>query len=265
MSLSVQPASAPPAKGRYGERIASLAPWFHNIHLPGDQQTAPNHPLGDFPASMWEQIASHLPDDLAGATVLDIGCNAGFYSIQMARRGGQVWAIDHDPHYLRQAQWAAEVCGVADRIDCRQMSVYDLARPANGQPQRFDIVLFLGVLYHLRYPLLGLDLAAGRAEDLLVFQTLTYPDGEPGKTPADLAIDQRERMAEPGWPRMAFIEHSLASDPTNWWAPSDACCRAMLRSAGLEILKRPAREIYLCRQGLSRRRDEASLGAAAIG
>ena len=65
---------------------AGLSPWFHNLHLPDGSETAPAHPLGDFPACMWDQIKAHLPDDLTGWQVLDVGCNAGFYSIELAHR-----------------------------------------------------------------------------------------------------------------------------------------------------------------------------------
>src|SRR5689334_394872 len=61
------------------EGIAALAPWFHNLHLPDGSQTAPNHPLGDFPCFKWEQISESVPERLEDWTALDIGCNAGFY------------------------------------------------------------------------------------------------------------------------------------------------------------------------------------------
>jgi tRNA (mo5U34)-methyltransferase len=62
------------------ERIDALAPWFHNINL-GGVWTAPDHFLGDYPGAKFRRFAPHLPKDLAGKSVLDIGCNAGFYSI----------------------------------------------------------------------------------------------------------------------------------------------------------------------------------------
>ncbi|HJU26111.1 MAG TPA: DUF1698 domain-containing protein, partial [Rhodanobacteraceae bacterium] len=86
--------------------IAHLAPWFHNLHLPQGVQTCPGHPLGDFPAFKWREIAPHVPSDLSGWRVLDIGCNAGFYSFELAARGARVTGIDIDPHYLDQARWA---------------------------------------------------------------------------------------------------------------------------------------------------------------
>jgi tRNA (mo5U34)-methyltransferase len=223
--------------------IAELSPWFHNLHLPDGTETAPDHFLGDFPTFKWREIAPHLPADLAGWSVLDIGCNAGFYSFELARRGAWVTGIDHDPHYLRQARWAAGRFGLADRIDFREMQVYDLARSA----ERWDLVLFMGVFYHLRYPLLALDLVARRVSRLMVFQTLTMPGEEVHEPEPDTPIDGRDAMLLPGWPKMAFIEHRLAKDPTNWWAPNHAAILALLRSAGFAVLARPGHEIYLCR------------------
>jgi tRNA (mo5U34)-methyltransferase len=221
-----------------------LAPWFHNLHLPGGRRTAPDHPLGDFPAFKWREIAPHLPADLRGARALDIGCNAGFYSFELARRGADVLAVDVDEHYLRQARWAAGELGLVDRIEFRRMDVYELAGLAEAP---FDVVLFLGVLYHLRHPLLALDVVSDLTRDTLVVQTLTMPGEERLDAPANLSIDEREEMLRPGWPAMAFIEHAVAGDPTNWWAPNAACVEAMLRSCGLQIRALPGHEIWLCR------------------
>src|SRR6185436_19376113 len=182
------------------EEIADLAPWFHNLHLPDGTQTAPDHFLGDFPTFKWKQIRGAIPADLDGWTALDIGCNAGFYTFELARRGARVTGIDHDERYLRQARWAARQLGVEDRVELRRMQVYDLARSAES----WDLVLFMGVLYHLRYPLLGLDIVARRVRRLLVFQTLTMPGEEVCDAPADLDIDDREPLLDPGWPKMAF-------------------------------------------------------------
>jgi tRNA (mo5U34)-methyltransferase len=231
--------------GAVDAEIRSFAPWFHNLHLPDGRQTAPDHPLGDFPAFKWEQIAGHLPDDLSGVSALDIGCNAGFYSFALAARGAHVTAIDHDPHYLRQAEWARAEFGLGEeQVRLVQMGVYDLARSSEA----FDLVLFLGVLYHLRYPLLALDIVAQRARGMLVVQTLTMPGGDAVTAPADLSLGERGRMLEPAWPKMAFIEHSLEGDPTNWWAPNQACVEAMLRSSGFDPVCSPGHEIVIARR-----------------
>jgi tRNA (mo5U34)-methyltransferase len=235
------------------DELRALAPWFHNLHLPDGRQTAPDHPLGDFPAFKWEQIGPALPEDMRGMRALDIGCNAGFYSLALARRGASVLGIDVDPHYLRQAEWAREQFEIpADQLELRQMQVYDLARLS----ETFDIVLFLGVLYHLRYPLLALDIVAERVSEVLVLQTLTMPGEEVAAVPDDLSLGDRDRMLEPGWPKMAFIERRLEDDPTNWWAPNRGCVEAMLRSTGLEVVGSPGHEIVVARRVGERQRPD---------
>jgi tRNA (mo5U34)-methyltransferase len=226
--------------------IAALAPWFHNLHLPSGACTAPDHPLGDFPAFKWRALAPSIPQDLRGCRALDIGCNAGFYTFELARRGADVLAIDHEEHYLRQARWAAEQLGLVERIELRRMGVYELAY----LPDEFDLVLFMGVLYHLRHPLLALDIVAERTAGTLVLQTLTVPgaaDGAAPGPPPDVPFEDRALLREPWWPTMAFVEHRLAADPTNWWVPSAAAVEAMVRSTGLAVVDRPATETWLCR------------------
>jgi tRNA (mo5U34)-methyltransferase len=222
--------------------IGALAPWFHNLHLPDGRQTAPDHPLGDFPSFKWRAIAPHVPADLAGWTALDIGCNAGFYSFELARRGARVTGLEIDPHYLEQARWASRQYGLEDAATFRQGSVYDL----EGSSERWDLVLFMGVLYHLRHPLLALDAVAAVVGRLLVLQTLTMPGDEQAEPPPDLGLDDRERLLDPGWPKMAFVERRLEDDETNWWAPNAACVVAMARSAGLSVDAHPAHEVWLC-------------------
>ena len=223
--------------------IAALGPWFHNLHLPDGSQTAPHHVLGDFPSDVWAALSPHFPEDLQGCTALDIGCNSGFYSFRLAERGARVTAIDYDERFLAQARWGAREFGVEDRVTIRQAQVYDLARDDTS----YDIVLFLGVFYHLRYPLLALDLVARRVRRWLAFQTLTMP----GMEVADAAerdhdIAEREVLSAPGWPRMAFIEHRFAGDETNWWAPNHAAVLAMLRSSGLLVRAHAGTELYVC-------------------
>lgn len=235
-------------EGRHGSgagtraTVEDLAPWFHNLHLPDGTQTRPDHPLGDFPATIYARLEPHLPKDLEGWTALDVGCNAGFYTFELARRGARVTGIDADPHYLAQAEWAADRMGLSDRVDFRRMQVYDLAR----SEERYDLVLFMGVLYHLRYPLLGLDLVARAVRRTLVFQTLLMPGDEERTDTVIDAMNERDAMLDPGWPKMAFLEHHFAGDPTNWWVPNHAGVQAMLRSAGLRVTKHPAHELYLC-------------------
>ena len=229
-------------QSRGAAAVAELGPWFHNLHLPDGTQTAPDHPLGDFPAFKWRELAPALPDDLSGQRALEIGCNAGFYTFELAKRGADVLAIDHDEHYLTQARWACAQYGLEDSIEFRRMEVYDLG--AVGET--FDLVFFMGVLYHLRHPLLALDVVAARTRGTLVLQTLTLPGDDVVEPPPDLPIGERERMLEPGWPVMAFVENSLAGDPTNWWVANAAAVEAMVRSAGMRVVSRPGHEMWVC-------------------
>jgi tRNA (mo5U34)-methyltransferase len=222
--------------------VSEMGPWFHNLHLPDGTQTAPDHFLGDFPSYKWDEIGKSLPEDLSGQQVLDIGCNAGFYCVEMARRGARVTGIDANAHYLAQAKWAADQFGLSDRISFQQMQVYDLVR----MDRTFDIVLFLGVFYHLRYPLLGLDIVFPKVGRLMVFQTLMAPGEEVYEETPDLDLHDRAPLSHPGWPKMSFIEHRLSKDPTNWWAANRAGVEAMLRSSGFRVIGQPGREIYLC-------------------
>lgn len=223
-------------------RARELGDWFHNIDL-GGVQTAPDHFLGDYPAIKWRRFADSIPQDLRGRTVLDIGCNGGFYSIEMKRRGAdRVVGIDYDETYLRQARFAAEACGT--EIDFRQLSVYDVATLG----ERFDIVLFMGVFYHLRHPLLALDLVHEHvARDLLVFQSMQRGSGEVEPLAEDYPFWETEIFNRPGYPRLHFIEHSYSRDGTNWWVPNRAGVEAMLRSAGFDIVQHPEEEVYICR------------------
>jgi tRNA (mo5U34)-methyltransferase len=94
--------------------------------------------------------------------------------------------------------------------------------------------------------LLGLDIVARRTRRLMVFQTLTTPGMEIYQDTEDHPIDQREVLNEPGWPRMAFVEHRFAGDPTNWWIPNHAAAQALLRSSGMRVTAHLGHEIYLC-------------------
>jgi tRNA (mo5U34)-methyltransferase len=242
------------------DAIQALGPWFHNLHLPDGAQTAPGHPLGDFPAFKWRELAKALPVDLRGLTALDVGCNAGFYSFELAKRGAHVVGIDREPLYLTQARWAAREYGLEQNVEFREQTVYDLGR----SPDTYDLVIFMGVLYHLRHPLLALDILATKVRKLMVFQTLTMPGTEVVEAPEDMPLLEREAMCTPGWPVVAFIEKQLASDPTNWWAPNHAAVLAMLRSSGLRVTAQPGHEIYVCEPAADRASESARIVAAEL-
>ena len=234
-------------------RIEELGPWFHNLEL-GGVTTAPNHFLGDFPAIKARQFWHLIAPELEGRSVLDIGCNAGFYALAAKRAGAaRVLGIDADPDYLAQARFAAEVCGLD--IEYRELSVYDVA----SLRERFDIVLFLGVLYHLRHPLLALDLIHEHvAARLLVYQSMQRGSSEIADVAEDYEFREADHFDAPGYPKLHFIEHAYSSDPTNWWAPNRACSEAMLRSSGFAVVAHPEEEVFICE------RVAAPPGAGAV-
>jgi tRNA (mo5U34)-methyltransferase len=226
-----------------GQQIRDLGDWFHNLSLAG-VPTAPNHFLGDYPAIKWRQFAHAIPADLTGWTVLDIGCNAGFYSQEMKRRGAdRVLGIDSDLRYLAQARFAAQVAGLD--IEFAEMSVYEIPRLG----ERFDLVLFMGVLYHLRYPLLALDILHAHAvRDMLVFQSMLRGSSEIAPISGDYAFTDTTPFEGDQYPRLYFVEERYAGDPTNWWIPDRAAAEAMLRAAGFLITDHPEPEVFVCRR-----------------
>jgi tRNA (mo5U34)-methyltransferase len=224
------------------ERIEALAPWFHNIKL-GGVWTAPNHFLGDYPGAKFRRFERSLPD-VRGKCVLDIGCNAGFYSIEMKRRGAdRVVGIDSDGRYLDQARLASETLGIDD-IELANLDVYDVA--ALGE--KFDLVIFMGVLYHLRHPLLALDLIREHvAGDMLLFQSMQRGSPHVLSLQDDYEFTETGMFFESSFPKLHFIEREYAGDWTNWWVPNRACTEAMLRSSGFRVDKQIEEEVYLCR------------------
>lgn len=218
--------------------------WFHNLDLHG-VRTAPAHFLGDFPLNKWKRFAHVLPQDLAGKSVLDIGCNAGFYAFEMKKRGAsRVVGIDFDDYYLDQARFAAEVLGHED-VEFRRLSVYDVG----ALRERFDLVLFMGLVYHLRHPLLALDLIHEHvAKDWLVYQSLQRGSPEVEPLAEDYDFWDTEVFHRPGYPKLHFIEKKYSHDETNWWVPNAAASAAMLRSAGFRLIAHPEEEVFLCKR-----------------
>ncbi len=233
--------AAKKANGEIKRQLADLGPWFQNIRVQG-VPTAPDHFLGDYPSFKWQGFKEVVPEDLAGRSVLDVGCNAGFYSFEMKKRNaGRVLGIDADPHYLRQARFVAEQTGLD--VEFRQMSVYDVGKLG----EKFDLVIFMGVLYHLRHPLLALDLLYEHVVgDQMLFQCLQRGDERLPELQENYDFSEWSMFDRHDYPKLFFVEERYASDPTNWFIPNTAAMEAMLRSSGFVIEAHPEREVYLC-------------------
>lgn len=224
-------------------RIAELGPWFQNIQVHG-VPTALDHFLGNYPSFKWQEFKEVVPEDLGGRSVLDVGCNAGFYSFEMKKRNaGRILGIDADPHYLQQARFVAEQTGMD--VEFRQMSVYDVGKLG----EKFDLVIFMGVLYHLRHPLLALDLLYEHVVgDQMLFQCLQRGDERLPELQENYDFSEWSVFERNEYPKLFFVEERYASDPTNWFIPNRAAMEAMLRSSGFVIEAHPEREVYLCRR-----------------
>ena len=185
--------------------------WYHSIELPDGEvleglQTLEQQKerLGRLP----------IPDDLSGKRVLDIGTWDGWFAFEMERRGADVSAIDN----IEQPAFYLARDRLGAKVDYRVMDVCQLSVADVG---RFDLVLFLGVLYHLKHPLLGLEKVCEVTRDMAIVESYVIDDGLPAAGEAASA------------PVMEFYEEDeLANRLDNWIGPNTACLLALCRAAG---------------------------------
>ena len=219
--------------------IESLGPWYQNIEVEPGLWTNPSLP--NHPRDRWAAIEPHL-GDVSGKTVLDIGCNAGFFSMRFKERGAaRVVGIDIDPVVLKQASFLSRRAGLELELHLR--SAYDILEWG-----AFDIVVCVGVLYHLRHPLLALDNIASICRERLFAQTVIRGSVDEFVPAADYPVWENEIFNDSAFPRMFFIEKSVNDDTTNWWFASRSCLTAMLRSAGFtDIVATAVPDTVVCR------------------
>jgi len=199
-------------------RIQKEPYWFHKIDLPGGLVT----PGWSNPRT--EKLPYFgLPEDMTGMRVLDAGHAEGFFSFEAERRGAaEVVGIDNYPPMARKF----EICRAAldSRVESHLASVYDL-NPHNWGT--FDLVMFFGVLYHLRHPILALQKISSVCTGTLLMQTATCQD------------KSEKPMAEfhPFGVKSGPPENPM-HDPTCFWFPNIACCAAMLEHVGFKDVQR---------------------------
>jgi tRNA (mo5U34)-methyltransferase len=190
--------------------------WYHTMDL-GHGIVTPG--IDDTPARMGPL---ELPKDLSGLSVLDIGAWDGALSFECERRGAaRVLATD-------SFCWSGEGWGTKDgfefarkaldsRVEDLDIDVLELSPERIGT---FDLVLFIGVLYHMRHPLLALERVASVTGKMLILDTHIT------------TIQMKE-------PMMVFYpDKELNNDPTNWWGANPAAVEAMLRDVGFTRIER---------------------------
>ena len=192
------------------QRQVGQLPWYHVIELPGGVVT----PGRDDPRDRLPLL--EIPDDLSGMSVLDVGAWDGFFSFECERRGAaRVVAADwfawREAAHGSKSSFELARSALGSRVEDVEIRVEDLAPERVGT---FDLVLFLGVLYHVRNPLQALDAVASVTAGRLVLETHV-----------DLAL--RRRAAAAFYPGT-----ELEDDHTNWWGPNPAAVAGMLRAAG---------------------------------
>jgi len=221
--------------------VERMGPWYHNIQLAPGIFTNPKR--GDYPASRWRTLEPHVPPDLSGKTVLDIGCNSGFFSLELKKRGAErVVGIDIMPHILAQARFVSS--WLEQPLELRELGVYDLDRLGT-----FDIVFFIGVLYHLKHPLLALEQVAAACKDTLYVQTVLRGSIADFDPPNDYDENEHNIFEEHAFPKLHFIEHSFNGDVSNWWFANRSCFKAMLRITGFESIQDTASpDMFVCRK-----------------
>jgi tRNA (mo5U34)-methyltransferase len=217
---SLDPPPSGMAKETVLKKIAEVPFWWHYIEVgyglltPGHQR-GPRDPTG--PNDYLEKI--QLPKDLTGKSVLDIGAWDGLFSFESEKRGAsKVLAIDN--FYRDKKEWtesqgfevAKEILN--SKVEFKKASVYDLSPEKFGM---FDIVLFLGVFYHLKYPILALEKIYSVTKEMLIIET-HYDPYHPGKTPLATFYEGDE----------------INKDPTTWWGFNEAGLLAVLRSVGFK-------------------------------
>ncbi|HEX8490443.1 MAG TPA: DUF1698 domain-containing protein [Chthoniobacterales bacterium] len=231
--------------------VKLLEPWFHRIDLGHGIFTKTESVMGepvDHPRQSWEVIRQCLPGDLTNKTVLDVGCNGGFYCVEAKRRGARrVLGVDGQRQHVRQALFVRKVLGLD--LEFRRFSVYDLDRETVG---RFDITLALGLVYHLKHLVFALERLYEVTNELLIVETAIIP---PEQTPESFVqpLGELKQTLHPIF--YAQNPPEVKEQVFNWFLPSPTALQALLQNTGFEQVEIFSvvrdRAVLVCRKGTS--------------
>lgn len=218
-------------------RVSELGPWFHNYQIATNFWTNPQGtgPGANYPDWRWRAVQPLLPE-ISGKTCLDVGCSSGFFSLKLKELGAaHVLGIDagEQQKAIDQAKFAADTLQLD--VEFRTLSVYDLRQ----LERQFDVVLFMGVFYHLRHPLLALEAIRTVCRETLIVQTITTEHkraaNEMERTETENVGFRSPVLTDERFPAIRFVEGALDGDVTCWFIPNVQALAAMLRSSGFTI------------------------------
>lgn len=206
--------------------------WYHRVYLGNGGYTLDATPA--FHETAWRLFLPALPPTFAGLSMLDIGCNAGFFALQAKLRGAaRVIGTEVETIFLEQADELARMWGFDD-IDYRRLDAHDVKTVG----QRVDLVVFCGILYHLKNPLQVLEDLGAMCNDAILLETECLIDDPDTRVTVRQGTPAAPTVARTGM--MKFIEKAeLNGDSSNWWVPDIECVRGMLRTAGFKHLSKP--------------------------
>jgi tRNA (mo5U34)-methyltransferase len=222
--------------------VDALGWWYHRFQLPNGVWTTEGESTAYDPNERWQLIEPYLPEDLTGKTVLDVGGNSGYFTLRMKQRGaGRSVMVEPVDKFVRQAEFVFEQFGVEVEIVNDDVHAYCLSTD-----ERFDYVLFLGLFYHLKYPVLVLDRLAEMTKTLVFFNSHIEGPSSEADAGSEMAEVDRQDLQSETFPRMSFIEGAYRGDLSNWWIPNSHALEPLARSAGLKMLARPHPEMLVC-------------------
>jgi tRNA (mo5U34)-methyltransferase len=221
----------PPSREEAEAFIKAQPFWYHRIYLGNGIYTMPP----TLAEQLWALLKPTFPTDLKAATMLDVGCNAGFFSILAKLRGaGRILGIEFFNMFFEQAEYIRKIWQMD--IEYRLMDAHDIGKI----DEQFDLVMFAGILYHLKNPLQVLEDIGQRCRDAVVVETEIIPEDPRNVLMARVGPLGKIELTATTKGFMKFYERDeLNGDGSNWWAPDTECLLGLLRVAGFRYFSRP--------------------------
>jgi FtsZ-binding cell division protein ZapB/SAM-dependent methyltransferase len=190
------------------KQMKSLGPWSLKIPVAPGISTP-----GEMDVLIrTETFQRCFPYELSGKSILDFGCNSGYFTLLMGNMGAsKVTGIDFSD-YIKQAEFISSLYDV-NNVNFEEGSVYSY-KPEHP----VHITSMMGLFYHLKFPFLAISKAAEYTEEMLIVET-------------DVLLEPHTTQ------QMLFVEHTYRNDYTTWWIPGLESLKGMMRSAGFPYCK----------------------------